>query len=211
MMEHLNQKKRREILEAALKLFSEHGFERTSVATIAVRANVGKGTVYLYFSNKEEILMAIVETGLTELIGLFKKLTQSGSYSEQLQKLVTANLKFIDDNRDFYHILLQKRVNLGFPNHELLPDYLFKMHLEFHEMLSDFMRKGVDCGFLRPGPPELYGAFLSGIVINSAFHWLLFEETQPLALKTEQLLNLFLHGVQNPNSNYLSGGVHNVS
>ena len=45
--------KRLEILDAAMRLFSERGFERTTVDEIATLANVGKGTIYLYFENKE--------------------------------------------------------------------------------------------------------------------------------------------------------------
>ena len=66
-MEKISTEKRPEILDAAMKLFSERGFERTTVDEIATRANVGKGTIYLYFENKEQIFFAVLETGLLQI------------------------------------------------------------------------------------------------------------------------------------------------
>ena len=63
-MEKINNEKQMEILKAAVDLISERGFERTTVDEIAARANVGKGTIYLYFKNKEEIFIDIIENGI---------------------------------------------------------------------------------------------------------------------------------------------------
>jgi AcrR family transcriptional regulator len=53
--------KRQLLLEAALKLFSRHGYRRTSVDDIAQEAGVAKGTVYVYFNDKEALFKAVVE------------------------------------------------------------------------------------------------------------------------------------------------------
>lgn len=55
------EERRRQILEAALPLFAEQGFEETGVGEIAEAAGVGTGTVYLYFPSKEHLLGAIHE------------------------------------------------------------------------------------------------------------------------------------------------------
>lgn len=51
--------KKREIALAALEVFAEYGLQNTSVDQVAKAAGIGKGTVYLYFSNKEEIVLEI--------------------------------------------------------------------------------------------------------------------------------------------------------
>ena len=53
-----------EIVEAALALFAERGFAATKLEDVAARAGIGKGTLYLYFSNKEELFRAVVRQGL---------------------------------------------------------------------------------------------------------------------------------------------------
>lgn len=51
--------KREQILKAALEVFKEKGYANTSIMDIAKRANMGKGTLYLYFKNKEELLYCV--------------------------------------------------------------------------------------------------------------------------------------------------------
>ena len=55
------------ILKAAEKLFAQNGFYGTEVEQIAKTAGMAKGTVYNYFTNKEEILISIIESGIDEL------------------------------------------------------------------------------------------------------------------------------------------------
>src|ERR1043165_7962466 len=61
--------RRREIVDAALKLFSERGYQETTVQDIAAEASLATGSVYIYFPSKEAVLYAINERfydGLTE-------------------------------------------------------------------------------------------------------------------------------------------------
>ena len=54
--------RRQRILDAALEVFSEKGFHQATVAEVAEKAHVGKGTVYLYFEGKEALLVSIFDT-----------------------------------------------------------------------------------------------------------------------------------------------------
>ncbi len=54
--------KRAAILDAALRLFSQYGYRRTSIDDIAREAEIAKGTVYLSFKSKEEIFRALCES-----------------------------------------------------------------------------------------------------------------------------------------------------
>ena len=53
-----------ELLEAALDLFVEKGFAATRSEEVAVRAGVSKGTLFLYFPSKEELLKAVINVNL---------------------------------------------------------------------------------------------------------------------------------------------------
>jgi len=68
---HVRRKEERpgELLEAALDLFVEHGFAATRVDDVAARAGVSKGTLFLYFSSKEELFKAVVRDNIS---GRFK-------------------------------------------------------------------------------------------------------------------------------------------
>lgn len=63
-----------ELTAAALQLFVERGYAATRLADVAARANVSKGTLYLYFRNKEELFQAVVRKGLVETIEMGESL-----------------------------------------------------------------------------------------------------------------------------------------
>jgi AcrR family transcriptional regulator len=58
-----------ELLAAALDLFVERGFASTRLEDVAKRAGVSKGTLYLYFTNKEELFKAVVRDSIVPIIG----------------------------------------------------------------------------------------------------------------------------------------------
>jgi AcrR family transcriptional regulator len=66
--------RREAILVAALDEFSKRGFDATRIDDVAKRANVGKGTVYLYFKDKESLFQELIRTMLIPLIGAIEAL-----------------------------------------------------------------------------------------------------------------------------------------
>jgi TetR/AcrR family transcriptional regulator len=61
-----------ELLAAALDSFVEHGYAATRLDDIAARAGVSKGTLYLYFANKEELFKALVRENIVSLLDRFR-------------------------------------------------------------------------------------------------------------------------------------------
>jgi len=53
--------RRRQILESAKKIFARHGYHQTTISMICQKAGIGRGTLYLYFENKEAVFTAILE------------------------------------------------------------------------------------------------------------------------------------------------------
>ncbi|OEH92949.1 TetR/AcrR family transcriptional regulator [Bacillus solimangrovi] len=75
------------VIEAAKKSFSMFGYKATTVDQIAKIAGVGKGTIYTYFSNKEELLQAIVRTLVSEMRETADNAVEPDkSFSENLHK-----------------------------------------------------------------------------------------------------------------------------
>lgn len=68
--------KRREIARAAMKVFSEHGFDAASMKLVAGAAGVGKGTIYEYFASKDEMIAAAIHIWLEDIIEGARSLCQ---------------------------------------------------------------------------------------------------------------------------------------
>lgn len=70
---------RRRILDAALRLFSQRGYDETSVAALARSADVSKGLVYHYFDTKRDVLEAVMARGSERLDGALRRLGAESS------------------------------------------------------------------------------------------------------------------------------------
>jgi AcrR family transcriptional regulator len=94
--------RRGQILEAARQYFIKHGLADTTVDAIARSAGMAKGTVYLYYKSKDEILRQLLTADLAELHDdTLPAITGDGSLEERLRRFFAAALGFYDRKRDF--------------------------------------------------------------------------------------------------------------
>src|ERR1044071_7459611 len=68
--------RREGILAAALEEFSAHGFEAARLDDVARRAGIAKGTIYLYFSDKETLFQELVRSEISPIVGTLEHVTQ---------------------------------------------------------------------------------------------------------------------------------------
>jgi AcrR family transcriptional regulator len=102
--------KRERILKSAIKLFSEKGFDRTSIADITARANVAKGTFYSFFEKKGDVLLYFVDTEIeTSRKEIQSCLSSKVSIIDQLELVIFTYLKYIFRNKEFTRVLAKER------------------------------------------------------------------------------------------------------
>ena len=95
--------RRTQILDAARDSFAKHGMAGTTVDGIAKSAGVAKGTVYLYYKSKEEILKQVLDDDLAELEeNTVPVVTAPGSVEEKIHRFLVGALTFFDQRRDFF-------------------------------------------------------------------------------------------------------------
>ncbi len=89
------------ILDAAVKSFALAGYHRTRVADIAREAGVADGTVYIYFNNKEDILISLFQSLMNSFVeNLNNELSQCSNAIEKLNTIITYHLKTLYSNPD---------------------------------------------------------------------------------------------------------------
>jgi AcrR family transcriptional regulator len=101
--------RRRDILEAARQEFFERGFHRPTVDDVAARAEVSKGTIYLYFESKEEILAHLLLEGLDLLLNDMKAAIDpalSLPPGSALQALADTYLAFCQKNPNYFRLIM---------------------------------------------------------------------------------------------------------
>lgn len=104
-----NPERRQRILRAARDVFASEGFRNAEVKTIAVRAGVGKATIYKHFSSKEDLLLSLVQENfrcirdiaLTHLVG-------AGHPLQRFEKTCLAIADYLSANRNFSRVLIRE-------------------------------------------------------------------------------------------------------
>ena len=99
-------KRRDQILEEAARLFSSQRFDEVLMDDIAQSAGVAKGTLYTYFSDKEELYFAVIFEGISRLNqGVLEKAGSQKDPEKKLRDIVHSIVSFVAQNGFFYKLL----------------------------------------------------------------------------------------------------------
>lgn len=106
---------RRQLLRAGRNLFSREGLYEARIEDLTADAGIAKGTLYLYFRNRDELARVVVEAGYQELQAfLTPRIARARTRDGLIRALVRAHLEFFDRNRDLVRIFHQARGMLKF-------------------------------------------------------------------------------------------------
>jgi AcrR family transcriptional regulator len=138
-----------ELLDAALELFVERGFAATRAEEVAARAGVSKGTLYLYYPSKEELLKAVIAHYLSSRIaeGAAQAASFDGSASELLRNILIDWWSQLYDSPAagvFKLVITEVR---NFP--EIAGFYHREVVERAHELLGGVVRQGIANGEFR--------------------------------------------------------------
>lgn len=155
-----------EILEAALDVFAERGLAGARVEDIASRAGVSKGTVYLYFSGKEELFREALSDKVARTL---EGLSSAAPPGEPVQRLV----RFIDAYwqhlrrphfASMYRLLLAEIHQ--FP--DLTRFYAEEVSGKVIDLLAEILREGVETGDFRSTDPLVASRMIVGLLVQHA-------------------------------------------
>lgn len=99
------QEMKQHILQAAKELFLSDGFDNVSIRRIAEKIEYSPATVYLYFKDKQEILLALHDEGFQMLLSRFQRVKSIADPLERLQGIGREYIKFAFENKEFYDLM----------------------------------------------------------------------------------------------------------
>jgi AcrR family transcriptional regulator len=163
--------RRQEILDAAVEVFSDHGVSKATVADVAVAAGVAKGTVYLYFSSKEELLGALRDRFVDELLGhVADLLSQAGQVDwwELVDTTIESMSDFMFENELLMLVFVEE--GLSSDAAKVFPDVGSRVD----SMFAAAIQQGMESGACTVSDPELTAAFfhhaLEGTLMHACLH-----------------------------------------
>lgn len=189
--------RRKAILDIARDIFLEQGFAATSMSAVAARLGGSKGTLYNYFSSKEELFSAMVREECEDEFLHMTDFQPLEGVEETLRRFGGRFLRYLlSETALRFHRLLSAEA-ARFP--ELGRMFYAAGPQRTVERLSDFLRESMDAGRLRQADPEAAAGFLTGLLKSSIHHrrvWNIEEPLSERALEAHvaQAVEVFLHG-----------------
>lgn len=191
-----------EIIAAALDLFVERGFASTRLDDVAARAGVSKGTLYLYFENKEDLFKAVVRGNILPVLELGEVLMESfsGSSAELVRQLVRGWSERTESTKigGIPKLIIAEAGN--FP--DLAKFYYEEVILRAHSMFRRVLLRGMASGeFRQVDVDHLVHVALAPLVMLSVWrHSFACCEQEQLQRKhyLDAYLDMLLHSLSQP-------------
>jgi len=139
--------KRERILRAAVKIFSRNGFFNSKVSEIARAAEVADGTIYLYFKNKDDLLISLFEEKMGEVVAdVRRRIAVGGNALEKLRIFIENHMDLLERESGLVEVIqVELRQSTKF-----LKDYTPVKFFEYLDVISDILEEGKRQGVIRP-------------------------------------------------------------
>lgn len=156
--------KRRLILLAAETLFTHRRFHEITLDEVAREAGVGKGTIYQYFKDKDDLFFQVATSGFEELCELLRQHVRAGNFAAQLRDACVEISAFFDHRRRLFRMMLAEEVRADALRGALRERWLTRRR-ELRDAVAEIFRRGVAEGAVRSDiAPEALASFLLGML-----------------------------------------------
>ncbi len=188
----LNSKKYHNILEAAISVFAEQGFFNSTISRIAGRAGVADGTIYLYFKNKNDILLHFFNHKTRQIFDTFRTEVEKADDAEsKLHNLISAHLREFQKDRNMAVVFQAEARQIRY-----FEVYIKDITNMYFDLVGEIVTQGQTEGIFRPDlDGSLVKRFILGAVDEVINTWLHASEPDDLASKPSGLVELFIYGI----------------
>ncbi len=159
--------RREGLLRVCARLFREQGFDGTSIRDISQAAGMHSGSPFYHFKSKQEMLVAVMEQGLTEGLGHSEAVAALALPAEQkFRQLVRAHLGTLcDEGNDFIPVMLYDWRSLTPANRRRVIALKDRYDALWQKMIAELQREGI-----AGGDPQLVRLFTFG-ALNWIARW----------------------------------------
>jgi TetR/AcrR family fatty acid metabolism transcriptional regulator len=185
--------KREAILRAATRVFAHNGYFNSKVADIAREAGVADGTVYLYFKSKEDILHSIFDRSVDDALAAARKQIELISDPrDKLRRIALLHLERLGADRDLAVVFqVELRGSTKF-----MEEFSAAGFAEYLSLIRSSFEEGQRAGMFRADlNANVVAKILFGALDEMATNWILSKRRYKLAPMADQVLDIFLNGV----------------
>ncbi len=166
-----DQTKHKKILKAAVKVFAEKGFYNARVSEIAKEADVADGTIYLYFKNKDDILISLFEEEFGQIVeNMRQELEKEKNPLQKIRKFAQVHLSILQKQQQLAEVLgVEVRQSSKF-----MKEYVNKPFIEYLNLIRAIVVEGQEKGLIRKDlTPGIMKRAFFGALDEMARYWVL--------------------------------------
>ncbi len=184
--------KRQAIMQTAEKLFKSGRIHEVTLDEVAQKAHVGKGTIYLYFENKDDLFFQVATSGFDEMCALIREqVSQDDRFEDQLLQMCHAISAFFGKRREMLHMMVTEDARMDGCRRSLRERWNARRK-NLQEAVSLVLSRGVTAGCIRSDIPVRTLAVLLMGLMRARAHDL---GDLPEAQRSNQLIiDIFLNG-----------------
>jgi TetR/AcrR family transcriptional regulator, cholesterol catabolism regulator len=192
--------KRKEIAEAAIRVFDRLGFQKASISAVAQEMGVDRSTLYYYISSKQELFDEIVRTVVERNLDLVKRIAASKLRPDRkLRDMIVALMKSYGEHYPLFYIYIRENLSHVSDDRSDWSKDMRKINKETTEAMISVIEQGIEAGIfrtVRSAKVVAYGVFG---VIGWTHRWFRPETSELSAQEIgETYADLILAGLERP-------------
>ncbi|MBV7318410.1 MULTISPECIES: fatty acid metabolism transcriptional regulator FadR [Bacillus] len=184
-----------QIIDAAVEVIAENGYHQSQVSKIAKQAGVADGTIYLYFKNKEDILISLFKEKMGQFIERMEEdIKEKATAKEKLSLVISKHFSLLAGDHNLAIVtqleLRQSNLELRQKINEILKGYL--------NILDGILTEGIQSGELKEGlDVRLARQMIFGTIDETVTTWVMNDQKYDLAALSDSVLELLVSGIHN--------------
>ena len=184
--------RRQEIMAAAEKLFTSRRYHEITTDDIAQLARVGKGTIYRYFEDKDDLFFQVATSGFDELCELLERTVPSDApFGEQLLRACGEIPKFFKQRRQLLRMMQAEEGRMQWAKDSIRERWMARRR-KLVAAVAAIVRKGVEEGMVRADVScEVLAQFLLGMLRTRGRA---LGDAPPAMRRDALIVDLFRHG-----------------
>lgn len=188
-----NKPKYKQIIDAAVVVIAENGYHASQVSKIAKKAGVADGTIYLYFKNKEDILVSVFEEKMGQFIEEIEKgISDKQTANDKLLTLIMLHFRQLADNHHLATVtqleLRQSDPELRWKINKVLKPYLL--------VIDSIIKEGVEENIFRDNLNiQLVRQMIFGTLDETVTNWVMKERKYDLVAQADDVHALLTKGL----------------
>ncbi|SEQ83299.1 TetR/AcrR family transcriptional regulator [Piscibacillus halophilus] len=189
-----NKPKYKKIIDAAVEVIAENGYHASQVSKIAKRAGVADGTIYLYFKNKEDILVSVFQEKMGQFIERIEEvIVEHHSADEKLYRLIDMHFRQLSENPSLAIVtqleLRQSKKELRMKINDVLKGYLAVVD----RILEEGMNEGTFHAHLNV---KLVRQVIFGTLDEVVTNWVMKEQRYDLVGQAKEVHFIIANGLK---------------